>query len=524
MVCVDNPDSEKVVSFYDEKALDLLSRDGGRRGSRLYWASAETYTVTHTSDSGEGSLRWAIAQANIHAGPDTIAFDIPLTDVGFDGAVWRIKPLTNLTNLVGGGTVLWGESQTLHRGETKTLGPEVFIDGSQNAETYGLGVTSSQNRISGIGVVNCKNFGIAVFGNGAIGNVIAGCYVGTTPDGLGSEGNNKGILLYDGARRNRIGGATPEERNVLSGNINDGVHIDMADSNLVVGNYIGTDPSGLFANGNGTSGLGDGVDIRNQSQYNRVGGPTAGERNIISANISAGLRFHGEGTSHNVSVGNYIGLDASGLSALPNILYGVFFHEQASDNRLGGLETGERNVVSGNAGVGVGLTHVGTTGNVIEGNFIGLNFYGIGAVPNGAQGVRIDGGASQNRIGPRNEISGNTGDGVYLGGASTRHNRVSGNLIGLDDYTMGVQPNGGWGIQITSGSGSHTYWRYPGWHVGHRRAKHHCRKSAGRNRRNRQPFGLRLCGPESNRKNATGFGQRRAGHLADGDRAPDRIQ
>ena len=38
---------------------------------------ADTFTVTSTADTGAGSLRQAITDANNHAGSDTIAFDIP---------------------------------------------------------------------------------------------------------------------------------------------------------------------------------------------------------------------------------------------------------------------------------------------------------------------------------------------------------------------------------------------------------------------------------------------------------------
>jgi hypothetical protein len=38
---------------------------------------ADVYTVTTTFDSGSGSLRWAIEQANSNPGDDVIAFNIP---------------------------------------------------------------------------------------------------------------------------------------------------------------------------------------------------------------------------------------------------------------------------------------------------------------------------------------------------------------------------------------------------------------------------------------------------------------
>lgn len=61
-------------------------------------ATAATFTVTNTNDSGAGSLRQAILDANVAAGADTIAFNIPGTGVK------KIVPLTPLPNVSGSGT------------------------------------------------------------------------------------------------------------------------------------------------------------------------------------------------------------------------------------------------------------------------------------------------------------------------------------------------------------------------------------------------------------------------------------
>src|SRR5262245_7175729 len=45
-----------------------------------------TFVVTTTNDSGAGSLRAAILQANAAAGPDRIAFAIPTSDARFEDA------------------------------------------------------------------------------------------------------------------------------------------------------------------------------------------------------------------------------------------------------------------------------------------------------------------------------------------------------------------------------------------------------------------------------------------------------
>jgi hypothetical protein len=92
---------------------------------------AAAYTVTNTNDSGSGSLRQAIIDANNNPGPDTIAFNIPTSDPGysmFDG-IWIILPLSPLPTLTDGNTIIDGATQTANQGDTNVAGPEVQIDG-----------------------------------------------------------------------------------------------------------------------------------------------------------------------------------------------------------------------------------------------------------------------------------------------------------------------------------------------------------------------------------------------------------
>src|SRR5205085_3715060 len=89
--------------------------------------------------------------------------------------------------------------------------------------------------------------------------------------------------------------------------------------------------------------------------------------------------------------------------------------------------------------------------NLIQGNFIGTNATGTGAVPNSTTGMSI--GSSENTIGgttpqARNLISGNTTHGMLISGQYTFGNVVIGNYIGTD--TTGFNPLGnlGFGISI----------------------------------------------------------------------------
>src|SRR5947208_7564171 len=84
---------------------------------------ANTFTVTTTSDIGTGSLRQAITDANAHAGPDTIVFNIPVNDPGFNGTVFTIKPLSALPPLTDANTTIDGATQTAFTGDTNPSGP-----------------------------------------------------------------------------------------------------------------------------------------------------------------------------------------------------------------------------------------------------------------------------------------------------------------------------------------------------------------------------------------------------------------
>jgi titin len=128
----------------------------------------------------------------------------------------------------------------------------------------------------------------------------------------------------------------------------------------------------------------------------------------------------------------------------------------ATANTIGGTTAAARNVISGNTYNGVVIAFSGTSNNVVEGNFIGTNAGG-GALPNGADGVDIIGGATSNEIGgttpgTRNVISGNAFDGVALESTGTTNNAVQGNDIGTDPSGEHAEGNGRNGVTIDAGA------------------------------------------------------------------------
>ena len=191
---------------------------------------------------------------------------------------------------------------------------------------------------------------------------------------------------------NTIGGTTAGARNVISGNAIDGVNISGNETtdNVVEGNYIGTNVTGVIAINNH-----NGVEIQSNANGNTVGGTTAGARNVISGNSNDGVALDsiGGSSANNTVAGNFIGVDSTGQTALPNangvIIVGAF------DNTIGGDTAGADNVISGNSLDGI---IVEANNNIIEGNIIGTSAAGKN-LGNGGDGILIQNGSTGNIIG-----------------------------------------------------------------------------------------------------------------------------
>ena len=144
----------------------------------------------------------------------------------------------------------------------------------------------------------------------------------------------------------------------------------------------------------------------------------------------------GTTASNNLVLGNYIGTDTSGLNPLPNSLEGVSIID-ASGNTVGGMTTSTVNVISGNHwGVRLGGS---ASGNVIEGNLIGIDVNRQGPLPNEVNGVVIN--ASGNTIGGTvagtgNTIAYNRAAGVSVG--SGAGNSILSNSI-FSNGTLGIE-------------------------------------------------------------------------------------
>jgi hypothetical protein len=421
-------------------------------------APAAVFTVTTTEDTGDGSLRKAIEDANASPGLDLINFAILGTP--------EIYPMTELPQITSP-VIIDGTTQTGYVGTPIVIIDGFNLSGALNGLTLMPGAVGSTVR--GLVVTSFTNHGILVNANSV---VVEGCYAGIASDGLTPGGNKGAGVFVQDASDCRVGGTLPAQRNVLSGNTLWGVMIrGLSQRDTVLGNYIGTTADGMVALGNGYDGVRLNIYIINGAGASHcvVGGSTPEARNLISGNDSAGVALVGQVVTNNTIIGNYIGTDVTGTAALPNVKDGVrFWNSMAitfgspSSNVVGGITAGDRNIIAGNGDHGVWIVggSSGGTDNTIIGNYIGTDITGLVKIPNGGNGVflttNVNGGTIANtRIGggspdSANIISGSALAGIYLLGDGVTYTSVVGNRIGLNASSPvpDTIPNGSSGVKI----------------------------------------------------------------------------
>jgi hypothetical protein len=359
------------------------------------------------------------------------ANDVTIRDLavhGFhDGDAFHV---TSGANVVIAGNYI-GTADGLTAPAIKNFGG-VVVEGGDSV-TVGGTTASDRNIIGGN-----QAEGVVMAGGTA---TVEGNYIGLGKDGATAISNGgSGILVYSGT--NTIGGTAPGAGNVISGQ-QGSAGIAMKASATIQGNFIGT-------NAAGTAAVPNDVGISVYQASGTIGGSTAGARNVISGNTQ-GININVSGIDVK---GNYIGLNAAGTAAVGNTEYGIKVLD-TSTTSIGGLGAGEGNVISGNLGAGVwlhGRPSPNAPGASIQGNYIGTNAAGTAAVPN-TDGVYLanDGDATypNNSDIAGNLISGNGAEGINI--VEGDDNVITENLIGTDATGQLPIGNGEFGIRVVNG-------------------------------------------------------------------------
>lgn len=422
-----------------------------------------TYTVINTDDSGTGSLRQAILNANANPGVDTIDFDISASDVrhfyyrdnGLAGSVtlanvtptiaatdaitdidpdwahswWSIRPSSNLPSITGS-VIIDGYTQggdTAQAGSRNSNGPHQEIDAVLRIEVDGSGLSNglvlggggpaygSGSTVRGLAINGVSGFGISL-NNG--GHTIQGNFIGTDPSGTLPKGNLQLGILLNGGSFNRIGTdgdgiSDATERNLISANgggFGSALRLTSSADNVIAGNFIGVDRTGGQALGNTNQAV---IIFGLGSDRNRIGTNGDGvsddlERNIISGTkggvetLPWGIQIR-DAVHDNVVAGNYIGTDVTGTKAIGNGFWGVLVTINAFNNRVG-IDPGHVNYPAERnviSGNLLGGVALGDNAhdNVVWGNYIGTQADGTSPLGNGEFGVAAGRGASNNQIG-----------------------------------------------------------------------------------------------------------------------------
>jgi uncharacterized repeat protein (TIGR01451 family) len=332
-----------------------------------------TFTVINTNDSGPGSLRQAILDANGAAG-STIDFNIP------GSGVHTILPQTALPE-ISVPTTIDGYSQPGASANTNGpgLGDNAVIEIEIRGDSPGLfadGLTLSGGNTSlrGLAIDGFVGVGVRLANQG--GDLLEGNFIGTDPTGLAAPQRKLGDgVIIDATPDNTIGGTSPAARNVISGCGNAGVYINSASATTVAGNFIGVDVTGAASLGNL-----EGLVISSGGSGNTIGGTTAGAGNLISGNSWWPIYLEDSGTNGNLIEGNFIGTNVTGTAGIlsgRSSYAAITLLKGASNNTIGGTAAGAGNTIAFNGSSAVQIQDAGETGDAILGNSIFSNGWGI---------------------------------------------------------------------------------------------------------------------------------------------------
>lgn len=317
--------------------------------------------------------------------------------------------------------------------------------------------------------------------NNCSGNWIAGNFLGTNETGTsalypfaGTAAHQRGSGIQlnfctgNTIGTNADGVSDVLERNVISGNSDEGIVFVGSSSNKIKGNYIGVDKTGNVGLPNyidGGTALSTGqIVLKSSSNNNFIGTDGDGVNDAVEGNVIGSATLAGVAASYSDGIdiiltstgnrisGNKIGIGANGTSAVNILTSGVVVNDWAvninSDNNIVGTngdgtsDALEANYI-GNSGSGVVIN--GCTGTVVAGNYIGLGTNLTTSEPLSYAGVYVFDPTGTNRVGSSasnsleiNYLCNSTLYGLWADGNATANN----DLINIRYNTIGMRPDG----------------------------------------------------------------------------------
>jgi hypothetical protein len=313
------------------------------------------------------------------------------------------------------------------------IGGTAFTDsatGQVNNPTGSKGTVTPVFVVPPLGnLISSNGLNGVLIAGGAGHNELNGNFIGTTASGDAALGNGANGVWIDAANHNSLIGCKFVNNpfvyyNVVSGNQQDGLRVTNAKGTVVQGNFFGTGANNTAIVRNRL----DGILVEGSSTDTQVGGV------IPLGNVSAGNGRNGIEVTGRVSgftTFNTFGGLLAFKGAAPNGRDGLLITATGGDNTV------RTNVFSGNRGNGIELAG-NASGVTVNPNIAGLTTNGGSPLPNGGDGLRIDGTAHNNVVGgsthsviPQNTFSGNHGYGVAITG-SAHNNQVFSSFIGTE--------------------------------------------------------------------------------------------
>jgi len=331
---------------------------------------SDNYPVTNTHDSGAGSLRQAIIDANSRPGPDIILFQIPEGDPGYNTAsgVLTIKPLTQLPKIEDDELVIDGGSQKQFLGmDTNPDGPELEICGIASSDySRGLYVHADRVEIIGLIINDFRNLGWtdAVFFEAVKGGLVSRCYIGTDATGMKRRDNFYGIYLDKESEGVEV------RENIVSANRWGGIRVAYGSrKNTFFQNTVGLNRDRSDTLGNGTGG----------GNYGGVFVDTGSDSNIFVDNWIGGNKGSGISlweSSGNQIQHNCIGTDTTLQKSFGNSGSGIYIAVNPNNPHPPEYNRIQDNWISRNGYGGVYLAGPDIRFNTIRQNRISSNSVG----------------------------------------------------------------------------------------------------------------------------------------------------
>jgi hypothetical protein len=351
-------------------------------------------TVVNTNNSGQGSLRQVITNANTLGGDASLSQ--PGLVAGKDNVVFMISNGTAAPGLRAANNYFSGSPAAAAISPASALptinaplvldaqeqpgwtsSPVLLLDGN-NLAADGLRITPTADGsvVCGLIIRDFGGDGVEIQA-GADSITIGGSYIGRlnaggTDAGAGEANGVFGLNVL--GSYSTIGGTTATLRNVISGNNDNGIYVGSgATGNIITGNFIGTTATGNVALGNQS----EGVEF-NGSIGTQFGGTLPGAGNLVAASDQEGIWIINSATG-SVIQGNWIGTDTTGTLNLGNAVAGIRIGNTsapASNNLIGGTAAGAGNVIAFNTTSGVAIDQNlsgASVANAVLGNQIYAN-------------------------------------------------------------------------------------------------------------------------------------------------------